>query len=172
MINIPDFVEYCALTCHGENDGLAIGHLTKVPSISIDSHSSQDSLKLKKFSFLATKLSLRTQDETFPTFFQWVIDCFPNLEHFVYDDAFPDDLLLPANCFPNLVHLHLAAEQDDDFWPKLIGAAPKLQYIYTDQLLVCAKLELINPTLQVKPFENILGLKGVFNEYSGFGSYL
>ncbi|KAJ9057353.1 hypothetical protein DSO57_1023659 [Entomophthora muscae] len=172
MINAPDFVEYCALTCHGVNDGLAIGHLNKVPSLSIDSVCFQDSLKLTSYTFSTTQLSLRTREDTFPTFFQWAVDCFPNLEHFIVGAKFLEDFPLPANCFPNLVRFSLAADQPDAFWPKLIRAAPKLQYIHTDQPLARAKLEVINPILQVTPFKNIVGLTGDFNEYSGFGDYL
>ncbi|KAJ9090471.1 hypothetical protein DSO57_1001929 [Entomophthora muscae] len=98
-------------------------------------------------------------------------DRFPNLQNLYISDTIkpenyfnlyrPKTFSLPIEFFPHLIHFSSKAPQAEEFWPKLLDAAPKLQYIHTDYR-PHNLLELTNQRLflQFMPYQDIFGESG------------
>ncbi|KAJ9073464.1 hypothetical protein DSO57_1016176 [Entomophthora muscae] len=174
IAKVPDLVQHCTMVGHSDWNSTRpeiLAPLKSVTSIDIKPHA----LSVIDFlsggePFQATKLSLDCSSYS-SKFIDWTISSFPNLQHLYINSTASDKMLpLKSNAFPNLTHFYSKFRQSNAFWTRLMMAAPKLQFIHTDTIREGALK--LNPSIQVRPYRNILGTPERENDKSGFNKYL
>ncbi|KAJ9079596.1 hypothetical protein DSO57_1033766 [Entomophthora muscae] len=76
---------------------------------------------------------------------------------------------LGIDFFPHLIHLSSKLPQAEEFWPRLLEAAPKLKYIHTNyKPLNLLELKNQRPSLKFMPYQDIFGESSELAEFIHF----
>ncbi|KAJ9073469.1 hypothetical protein DSO57_1016180 [Entomophthora muscae] len=128
LVTIPNLIDQCLVherTFVEDGNRTSLHLLMGCPSLSIDLIGPID-WEPRTETFLATTLSFKICLNVTCSFFPWIIDCFPYLQHLHIETTLDyDDIPLKANCFPELVYFYSKATQAEFFWFSFIKGSPK-----------------------------------------------
>ncbi|KAJ9057229.1 hypothetical protein DSO57_1024673 [Entomophthora muscae] len=176
ILKMPDFVEhFTACSSYCEPDNFMDEYAPNFPSL----HFNCDNDILNDESpYQATKVSFGMESYDGSNLHNFTSDRFPNLQNLYISDTIPKEgyflsqsytggdlqkkpFSLASGFFPRLTRFSSKAPQADWFWPKLLEAAPKLQYIHTNyKPLNLLELKSQRPFLQFMPYQDIFGESG------------
>ncbi|KAJ9069528.1 hypothetical protein DSO57_1017687 [Entomophthora muscae] len=173
LAKIPGFVDHLFLS--GSNygtDDCFEEYAINIPSLHF--YYVDDFLASKSWIFHATKVAFGQRDFYPISFFKHAGAKLPNLQNLYISTTIPlETIPLLHGLLPQLIHLFSKVPQHASFWPKLMDAAPKLQYIHTNHI-PHSVLEIENrrPCLQFMPYQDIYGTGSNILDQTGFKKYL
>lgn len=158
LANTAGFVSHCTIfKAEDSNDSTEyLKNFSQIPFLDLNLiyHSHHDNISDRTFQ--ASRLSLEVCWSELSYFLQWIIDCFPNLQHLFLNSELTLEMSpLGSSVLPNLVHFYTSAQQPGSFWPELVTAAPKLRYVHTTPANAL-KIERAGLPVQVAPYRDIL----------------
>ncbi|KAJ9064848.1 hypothetical protein DSO57_1025954 [Entomophthora muscae] len=179
IMKIPDFVDYFTVYTHNNRTHIFIEkYAPKFPSLHF--YCCEDILYREGLSYQAASVSLGYDSFDGRNLSNLTSDRFPNLQNLYVSDTIrlethynilhgPGNSPLAIDFFPHLIRFSSKAPQAEGFWPRLLEAAPKLQYIHTNHK-PRNLLELKNqrPFLQFMPYQDIFGESGELSEFFNF----
>ncbi|KAJ9064851.1 hypothetical protein DSO57_1025957 [Entomophthora muscae] len=170
ILKMPDFVEhFTACFDHCTSDIFTDEYAPNFPSLHFNCNS--EFLNCKS-PCQATKVSFGKGSTHGSTLYYLTCDRFSNLQNLYISDTIqlenryssfhrPKPFSLSIDFFPHLIRFSSKAPQADWFWPKLLQAAPKLQYIHTNYRPGnVLEIEKQRPLLQFMPYQDIFGESG------------
>ncbi|KAJ9068090.1 hypothetical protein DSO57_1032150 [Entomophthora muscae] len=177
ILKIPDFVDHFSVfSGYCQSDVFMDIYAPNFPSLHFNCYN--DIIRYES-PYQATKVSFGKGSYDGSKIYNLTSDRFPNLQNLYISDTIkpknyfnpyrPKPFSLSIEFFPHLIHFSSKAPQAEEFWPKLLDAAPKLQYIHTDyKPLNLLELEKQRPFLQFMPYQDIFGESGDIHYMSEF----
>ncbi|KAJ9067714.1 hypothetical protein DSO57_1036344 [Entomophthora muscae] len=173
LLATPNVVEHCIVTRNFAEDGeskVPPPGIFNIPSLDLTIHES-GLFRPGRDQFQATKLSLNLVRGWSSTYFQSIVDCFPNLQHLYVTEMSPSHFV-PFNnlSIPNLLHFYFRGK-NALVCNEIAKAAPNLVCIHTNSINT-RFLENRTPPLKIAPYQNITGFGGEIGEIAGYDKYL